>query len=223
MTEPNSPPAAASSKPDTPKGARVVCSIAVDAITVPSERLRKLRPEVVDWLVESITARSLLEPIIVRRRGAGYELIAGHHRVEAARNCGHQTIRAEVYDSLSDDEAELIQIDENLIRANLSDAERILHVARRKELYEKLHPETKHGGDRRSAGARSSSQNENLKAFVADIAGTCLDKGDEIDALGKLPEGDNTRPLIHTQPLPHTLKTYLTLLTPFIGGVGLSN
>ena len=79
-------------------------------------------------------------------------------------------IRAEVYDSLSDDEAELIQIDENLIRANLSDAERILHVARRKELYEKLHPETKHGGDRRSAGARSSSQNENLKAFVADIA-----------------------------------------------------
>jgi hypothetical protein len=135
---------------------------------------------------------------------------------------------------ISDDEAELIQIDENLVRANLSDAERILHVARRKELYEKLHPETKHGGDRRSAGARSSSQNENLKAFVADIAvktgkgrstvardvtrakkvavlddiaGTCLDKGDEIDALGKLPEGDNTRPLIHTQPLPHTLET----------------
>jgi ParB family transcriptional regulator, chromosome partitioning protein len=118
----------------------------------------------------AITARSLLEPIIVRRRGAGYELIAGRHRFEAARNCGHQTIRAEVYDSLSDDEAELIQIDENLIRANLSDAERILHVARRKELYEKLHPETKPGGDRRSAGARSSSQNENLKAFVADIA-----------------------------------------------------
>ena len=146
MTEQNSPPATASSKPDTPKGARAVCSIAVDAITVPSERLRKLRPEVVDWLVESITARSLLEPIIVRRRGVGYELIAGHHRFEAARNCGHQTIRAEVYDSLSDDEAELIQIDENLIRANLSDAERILHVARRKELYEKLHPETKHGG-----------------------------------------------------------------------------
>ena len=46
MTEQNSPPAAASSKPDTPKGARAVCSIAVDAITVPSERLRKLRPEV---------------------------------------------------------------------------------------------------------------------------------------------------------------------------------
>jgi hypothetical protein len=33
-------PSAASSKPDTPKGARPVCSIAVDAITVPSERTR---------------------------------------------------------------------------------------------------------------------------------------------------------------------------------------
>ena len=44
-------------------------------------------------------------------------------------------------------------------------------------------------------------------AVLDDIAGTCLDKGDEIDALGKLPEGDNTRPLIHTQPLPHTLET----------------
>jgi hypothetical protein len=53
VTEQNSP-SAASSKPDTPKGARAVCSIAVDAITIPSERLRKLRPEVVDWLVESI-------------------------------------------------------------------------------------------------------------------------------------------------------------------------
>src|SRR4249919_1019910 len=142
------------------------------------------------------------------------------HRFEAARNCGHQTILAEAYDCLRDDDADLNKINENLIRANLSDAERILHVARRKELYEKLHPETKHGGDRRSAGARSSSQNENLKAFVADIAvrtgkgrstvardvtrakkvavlddiaGTCLDKGDEIDALGKLPEGEQRK------------------------------
>ena len=58
------------------------------------------------WMTQPpASARSLLEPIIVRRRGAGYELIAGRHRFEAARNCGHQTIRAEVHDSLSDDEA----------------------------------------------------------------------------------------------------------------------
>ena len=144
--------------PTAPRGARAVCSIDVDAIAVPPERLRKFRPEVVDWLVESITARSVLQSISVRRRSAGYELVAGLHRLEAARKCGHQVIRAEVYDDLGDDEAKLLQIDENLCRAELSPAERAAHLVERKRLYETLHPETSHGGDRRSAEARSSSQ-----------------------------------------------------------------
>ena len=154
---------------DQRSGARAVCSIDVD-MAVPPERLRKFRPEVVDWLVESITARSVLQSISVRRRGAGYELVAGLHRLEAARKCGHQTIRAEVYDDLGDDEAKLLQIDENLCRAELSPAERAAHLVERKRLYETLHPETGHGGDRRSAEARSSSHSENLKAFVEDTA-----------------------------------------------------
>ena len=90
--------------------------------------------------------------------------------LEAARKCGHQTIRAEVYDDLGDDEAKLLQIDENLCRAELSPAERAAHLVERKRLYETLHPETGHGGDRRSAEARSSSHSENLKAFVEDTA-----------------------------------------------------
>jgi hypothetical protein len=139
-------------------------------IAVPPERLRKFRPEVVDWLVESITARSVPQSISVRRRGAGYELVAGLHRLEAARKCGHQTIRAEVYDDLGDDEAKLLQIDENLCRAELSPAERAAHLVERKRLCETLHPETGHGGDRRSAEARSNSHSENLKAFVEDTA-----------------------------------------------------
>ena len=133
---------------------RPVCSINIGAITVSPDRLRTLQPDVIDELAESITARSLLEPILVRRRGADYELVAGRHRLEAARKCGHQAIRAEIYDSLSDDDADLIQIDENLVRADLGFAERALHIGRRKELYEKLHPETKHGaatGDRQGS------------------------------------------------------------------------
>jgi ParB-like chromosome segregation protein Spo0J len=189
-------------------------------IAVPPERLRKFRPEVVDWLVESITARSVLQSISVRRRGAGYELVAGLHRLEAARKCGHQTIRAEVYDDLGDDEAKLLQIDENLCRAELSPAERAAHLVERKRLYETLHPETGHGGDRRSAEARSSSHSENLKAFVEDtaaktgkgrstiareakrgadirdvaqLAGTSLDSGAELDAMARLPEAEQRK------------------------------
>jgi ParB/RepB/Spo0J family partition protein len=202
-----------------PTARRPVCSIDIGAITVPADRLRTLQPDVIDELAESITARSLLEPILVRRRGADYELVAGRHRLEAARKCGHQAIRAEIYDSLSDDDAELIQIDENLVRADLGFAERALHIGRRKELYEKLHPETKHGaigrgreknrqvGDsndrftketakktRRSERQvqRDASRAKNV-VVLTDIAGTTLDKGDEIDALAKLPEDEQRK------------------------------
>jgi uncharacterized ParB-like nuclease family protein len=179
---------------------------------ITRDRLRKLRPDKVDALAESINAQGQLQPIIVQRHGADYLLIAGRHRLQAARQLKHDTIRAEIAGELDADQALLIEIDENLMRAELSPAERALHVSRRKGLYEKAHPETKHGGDRKSGG--SSSQNENLN-FVADTAaktgkgrstvardvtrankvgvldeiiGTPLDKGSEIDALAKLPQ-----------------------------------
>jgi ParB-like chromosome segregation protein Spo0J len=196
-------------------------AIAVHRIVVPSERMRRLRPELVAELVESISAQGLLQPIIVRPRGAAnYWLVAGRHRLEAVRQCGHDHIRAVVLDGLDADAALLAEVDENLVRADLSPAERAMHVARRKVLYEKLHPETKHGGDRKSATAKSRSQNENLKTFaadsaqktgksratvardwtrankvvvLADIVGTALDEGAEIDALAKLPDGATKR------------------------------
>jgi hypothetical protein len=43
------------------------------------------------------------------------------------------------------DGAELAEIDENLIHIDLTPAERAMHITRRKELYEKLHPETQKG------------------------------------------------------------------------------
>jgi N6-adenosine-specific RNA methylase IME4 len=175
--------------------------------------MRRLRPEKVDEFAESIRARGgLLQPIIVRPgRRDRYTLVAGRHRYEAAKQIGSATIAAIVCDGLDADAALLAEIDENLIRAELSAAERALHLAERKRLYEKVHPQTKHGGDRRS---KSSSRNENLKSFTADAAaktgkgrstiareiargkiadladviGTSLDAPDQLDALAKLPE-----------------------------------
>jgi N6-adenosine-specific RNA methylase IME4 len=196
--------------------------IKVSDVVVASKRMRALRPEKVAEIAESIQARGgLVQPIVVRPRGHNtFWLVAGWHRLEATRELGLDNILAIIRDGLDADAAQLAEIDENLVRVDLSPAERALNVGKRKDLYEKLHPETQHGGDRKSAKAKSKSQNENLKAFVvdaakktgkgrstvardvtrankvtvlADIVGTSLDEGSEIDALAGLPESEQRR------------------------------
>ena len=202
--------APASKKSPAPSTAR----IALSAITSAPNRMRQLRPDKVAELAESIAAQGLLQPVIVRPCGKRYLLVAGRHRLEAVKQIGHDEVTAIILDGLNADAALLAEIDENLVRADLSPAERALHLAERKRLYEKLHPQTKHGGDRKSG--RSSSQNENLKSFtahtaqktgkgrstisrevarakivgLADVIGTALDCADELDALAKLPEAE---------------------------------
>src|SRR5215468_8945529 len=102
-------------------------SIDLGSIGVMDNRLRKPRPEKVDQLAESIRMQGLLHPIIVRPKdGTGYLLVAGHHRLEAIRNlhkAGHWpsgSIRAEIVGEMDDDAARLAEIDENLIRADLT-------------------------------------------------------------------------------------------------------
>jgi N6-adenosine-specific RNA methylase IME4 len=112
----------------------------------------------------------------------------------------------------------MAEIDENLIRADLSPAEQAMHVDARKVLYEKIHPETKQGGAPGKAGGGKKTKDANVASFVEDtavrtgkakrtvaldakrgkggkgwlrdVAGTSLDKGDEIDALIELPDAE---------------------------------
>jgi hypothetical protein len=179
-----------------------------------TERLRALQPERVETLVASIADVGLLEPIVVRpNEFNSYLLIVGRHRVEAAKTLKWGSITATIIDGISADAAELAEIDENLVRAELTPAERVLHIGRRKELYEKIHPETKKGatgkyrqksqvgtsenpapafiesipGKSRAAVARDVARAKKV-AVLADVVGTPLDQGAELDALAKLPE-----------------------------------
>ncbi len=193
--------------------------IGLDEITVPKDRMRQLRPEKVDELAESIAARGQLQAIIVQPQDSGYVLAAGRHRLEARRQLGHAEIECRVLDGLSADEALIVEIDENLARADLTPSERAAHHAKRKALYLKLHPETKHGGAPGKAGGGKKAKDAKLASFVndtakktgkakrtiardvsrgekidpqalANLAGTCLDNGTELDALAKLPAAE---------------------------------
>ena len=63
-----------------------------------------------------------------------------------------QDIPCFVVEGLDELHCELITIDENPMRVDLSEAQRAYQIAKRKEIYEALHPEIAHGGDRRSSG-----------------------------------------------------------------------
>jgi ParB family chromosome partitioning protein len=69
-------------------------------------------------LAASIRKHGLLQPIVVSRAGDGYELVAGHRRVLAARLAGRTTIPAVVRDDI-EDRLELALV-ENLQRADLN-------------------------------------------------------------------------------------------------------
>lgn len=117
-------------------------------------------------LAASIEEVGLLNPVTVRADGDGYLLIAGLHRLEAARSIGWLEIEAVVVD-LCGLEAELAEIDENLCRNDLTTLERAEQLARRKAIYLELHPETRAGTA--GAMAKHGSANETV-SFAEDVA-----------------------------------------------------
>jgi N6-adenosine-specific RNA methylase IME4 len=189
-------------------------NVGLGGIAVNPERLRALRKDKVTELAESMRASGLLQPVVLRTdKGSDYVLVVGRHRFEAAKLLKWDSVPAIVHEGMKADAAELAEIDENLIRAELSPIERFKHVARRKVLYLADHPRTKHGGAPGKAGGGKKTKDAKIASFVDDTAaktgkarrtvaldakrgaidgiedaiGTSLDKGDEVDALIKLP------------------------------------
>jgi len=95
----------------------------------------------VEELAKSIKAVGLMNPITIDQN---HTLIAGLHRMEAAKLLGWTEIECTVSDA-EGIQAELAEIDENIVRARLSRYELGEQLLRRKEIYETLHPETRHG------------------------------------------------------------------------------
>ena len=115
------------------------------------DRLRTVDPTWVEFLAASIAERGQDTPVWVRKIGRGdkYALIAGGHRMAALKAAGKDIAIASVVKA-NEAEAQLLEIDENLIRRELTPLDRATFLARRKAVYEELYPETKQGGDRKS-------------------------------------------------------------------------
>lgn len=132
---------------------------------------REISPEAVHELADSISNVGLMNPITVDQ---DYTLIAGLHRLEAAKLLGWAEIECTV-SNLEGLMAELAEIDENVVRAGLSPIDYSDLLLRRKEIYETLHPETKatrEGGPYR--GNQHQEVNRKMrqtsKSFAQDTA-----------------------------------------------------
>lgn len=108
-----------------------VVNLHISSILVGA-RLRPVDHAVAELMAVSIEESGQLTPVLVRPAGeaGSYELVTGGHRHAATRILGRDTIRAEIR-SLTDAEAQLIEVDENLIRRNLTPHERALSVEAR--------------------------------------------------------------------------------------------
>lgn len=144
----------------------IVSRVEIASVVVPLERARSLSD--VAGLAASIAEIGLLQPIVV---GRDLTLIAGLHRLRACQSLGWSDIPAISVD-LEGLRAELAEIDENLIRNDLTVLERGEHLARRKRIYEFLHPATRHGAAKGRAGGGKigRSKDERISSFANDTA-----------------------------------------------------
>lgn len=83
---------------------------------------KQFDPEALADLAASIKEKGVLQPILVRPRDDGYEIVAGERRFQAARQAGLETVPVQVRE-LDDQEALELAIIENLQRENLNPLE----------------------------------------------------------------------------------------------------
>ena len=141
--------------------------LAIDDIIIPPGR-REIKSDAVKRLADSIEGVGLRHPITVRKKGEQYILIAGLHRIEAFKRLKREHIPACIV-SMTNAEARMWEIAENLHRAELTKLERAEQIEEWRELAAKMaqvapsaHPEER--GQRKTAEALGVTREEVQRA-----------------------------------------------------------
>lgn len=182
--EDDPPDVAANAEPSQQAGAAPAnrqIEVGVDEI-VPNARQPRhsFNPDRLQELADSIRQDGLVQPVVVRRQGNGYELIAGERRWRAAKAAGLARIPA-ILRAADDREALLLAIVENVVRADLNPVE----VARG---YASLVDELGLGASdvaRRVGRSRSSVANTLRLLDLPDDVLDAITKGDLTEGHGR--------------------------------------
>lgn len=125
-----------------PPVSSAIKAVPIDLIRPGSQQARRyFNPDALQELAGSIRESGVVQPIVLRTRVWGFELLAGERRWRAAQLAGLHEIPAVVRDDLSDDEAFILGLVENLQRESLTPMEAAAGLKRLAELYTLTHEE----------------------------------------------------------------------------------
>ena len=127
---------------------------------------REITPKAIEEMAQSIAAVGLLNPITLDQNNT---LVAGLHRLEAAKLLGWTEIECTV-SNMDGLQAELAEIDENIVRTRLNRQELGEQLLRRKDIYERLHPETRQGMRNGQTVKNANLASLETKSFAQDTA-----------------------------------------------------
>lgn len=137
----------------------------------PGPRLRPVSDAGVEAILASVAEIGRVkDPIHLRRKRDGLTLLAGGHRLAAYGKLGVAEVEAWVWSNITDDRAKLIEIDDNLAGAEMCPLDTAVFLAERKRVYERLHPEARHGGDHKSVKFKNQVDIMSVWSFAATTA-----------------------------------------------------
>jgi ParB family chromosome partitioning protein len=138
--------------------------VPLDAIDIRTNA-RAVDPAWASVIAASFEERGQIQAIQIRSLGDDrYVLIDGGHRVEAMRLLGRDSIVAEIR-PIDVVDADILAIDANLIRNELSALDRAVFLFQRKQLWEAKYPETANGKAKKPKKNNGKEKIANLAIF----------------------------------------------------------
>jgi ParB family transcriptional regulator, chromosome partitioning protein len=201
-------------------------------------RLRPVSETGVTSLVDSIRQAGVMKDdihvrCVTRRTNTGkedsYWLIAGAHRLEAAKRLDWAEVPVKIW-RCSDDWARLLEIDDNLAHAELSSLELATFLAERKRVHLRLFPQSARGAAGAAARWGDASDTVSFASTIAekrDMSVRHVERlirigealsAPQLKALQELPKPPSMRELITLSSLDSTARdAVLSSVTPGAG------
>ena len=97
-----------------------------EIVADPNQHRKTFHDETIAELAESIKIHGVIQPLIVKKEGLNYKIIAGERRYRASKIAGLEKLPVIIRDDLSDKDAAEIALIENLQREDLNPVDEAL-------------------------------------------------------------------------------------------------